>query len=1030
MNRYQGTVVTATTARMWTRRLHMIAMTALITLFAATPPAAVAQQAGASRFAAYSRSGPITAHRQPLSLLQKERVKVVVTMNVESVAEVRARTAGHVISQQDHEAIHAQVAKQHASIEPMIVARGGKVLAHYQDAMNGMKLEIARSEIAGLSSLPGVVQVVGVPKYSLKNVVSVPFIGAPQVWQGTPGFRGEHVKIAIIDTGVDYTHANFGGPGTTAAFLAAAATSTAPADPTMFGPNAPKVKGGTDLVGDAYNADDPTSVPTPDPNPLDCNGHGSHVSGTAAGFGVTNDGATYQGPYDEAAYAAGFGIGPGVAPLADLYMVRVFGCTGSTQVVTEAIDWAVHNDMDVISMSLGGAYGSASSSDAIAADNASKAGIIVVASAGNAGPAPYVTGAPASASRAISVAAMNARPFLANGVHIALSSGGGADGVEANSLKLPTGSVPALILTRSTPQGLALSLGCNASDFPAGAAGALVIVSRGTCSFDQKVTNAQTAGAVALGVVNNGSGFFNPLIDKATIPFIELLKSDTGTFLAAPSPVNASVAPANIPDVTFKLAASFTSGGPRSGDGALKPNVAAPGVNVFSTAVGTGTGGTFDSGTSMSAPHVAGVAALAVQAHKDWREPSLREAVVETASPSAVLDFAPRIEGAGVVQAVGATGTQVTVHGDEDGSLGLMSFGVAELTRDFREERDLIVRNHGRWPAAFTATATSAGGVPHTVKLSSSTVSVRGHDENVLRMTLAVPAATAGATHDALGNVLFEDASGVITLTPESSANNGVSLNLPYYVVTRARSNVDADLRGGDDNPSIRLSNRNGAIAGNGDFYAWGLKNPKTGTIAAAFEPRAVGVQTIPISATDAVLVFAVNTYGRFSNPASGEFDVLINANGNNFLLFSADAGAVETGNVNGQIGTFLVNLANPHVVFLEPPADGPTDGSIVLMPVFASDLGLSPTNPRFTYTVNAFDDTGAGESVAGTASFNAFSPSVSNALFVPVAPDTRVDVPVAIDPVEFQLTPALGFMVVTEDNVSGGSQANLVKLH
>jgi minor extracellular serine protease Vpr len=1007
----------------------MVASSALIILLAAIPPAAMAQQAGASRFQAYSRSGPITAHRQPLSLLEKERVKVVVTMNVESVAEVRARTAGHVITQQDHEAIHAQVAQQHAAVEPMIVARGGKVLAHYHDALNGMKVDIARSEIAGLSSLPGVVQVVGVPKYSIKNVVSVPFIGAPEVWQGAPGFRGEHVKIAIIDTGVDYTHANFGGPGTVKAFLDAKATSTAPADPALFGPNAPKVKGGTDLVGDDYNADIPTSVPMPDPNPLDCAGHGSHVSGTATGFGVTNDGATYHGPYDEAAYAAGFGIGPGVAPLADLYMVRVFGCTGTTQVVTEAIDWAVHNDMDVISMSLGGAYGSGTSSDAIAADNASKAGIIVVASAGNAGPAPYVDGAPAAANRAISVAAMNARPFLANGVHIALSSGGGANGVEANSLKLPTGSVPALILTKTLPTGTVLSLGCKATDFPASAAGALVIISRGTCSFDLKVSNAQLAGAVALGVVNNGTGFFNPLIDQATIPFIELLKSDTATFLAAPSPISASVAPANIPDVTFKLAASFSSGGPRTGDGALKPNVAAPGVNVFSTAVGTGTGGFFDSGTSMAAPHVAGVAALAVQAHKVWHEPSLREAVVQTASPSAVLDFAPRIEGAGVVQAVGATATQVTVHGDEDGSLGLMSFGVAEFTRDFREERDLIVRNHGRRPATFTATANSAGGVPHTVNLSSSTVSVRGHDESVLRMTLAVPAATAGATHDAMGNVLFEDASGIITLTPESSANNGVSLNLPYYVVTRARSNVDADLRG-EENMSIRLSNRDGAIAGNGDFYAWGLKNPKTGTIAAAFEPRAVGVQTIPISATDSVLVFAVNTYGRFSNPASGEFDILINVNGSKFILFSADVGGFEnSGNVNGQIGTFLFN-ATTGAVFLERGTDAPTDGSIVLMPVFASDLGLSPTNPRFTYTVNAFDDTGAGESVTGTASFNAFSPSVSNAMFQPVAPDTHVDVPVAVDPVEFQLTPALGFMVVTEDNLSGAGQANLVKLH
>jgi minor extracellular serine protease Vpr len=1025
MQRSKGLVVEATPAHR-ARYFHLVALSALISFSAAMPPAADAQQAGASRFKAAARTGPLTTARQPLSLLDKEQIKVVVTMSAESVAEVRARVPGHVISQQDHEAIHTQVARQHAALEPSIVARGGKILAHYQDAMNGMKVQITRSEVAGLSNLPGVVQVVGVPKYNIKNVVSVPFIGAPAVWQGVPGFRGEHVKIAIIDTGVDYTHANFGGPGTVAAFTAAAATSTAPADPTMFGPHAPKVKGGTDLVGDAYDADVAGSVPVPDPNPLDCNGHGSHVSGTAAGFGVTNDGATYHGPYNEAAYAAGFGIGPGVAPLADLYMVRVFGCTGSTDVVADAIEWAVHNDMDVISMSLGSPYGVTGTADAIASDNAAKAGIIVVAAAGNNGPAPYITGDPGTASHAISVAAMNARAFLVNGVHIALSSGGGANGVEANSLKLPTGSVAAVILR----SGTALSLGCNATDFPASTKGALVIISRGTCSFDQKVTNAQNAGAVALGVVNNAAGFFNPLIDAAKIPFIELQLSDTATFVAAPSPVSASLVPANIPDATFRLAASFSSGGPRSHDGDLKPNISGPGVNVFSTNIGTGTGGTFDSGTSMATPHVAGVAALAVQAHKNWKEPGLRAAVVQTASPTALPDYAPRIEGSGLVQAVGATATNVTVHGDEDGQMGLMSFGVAELTRNFHEERELIVRNHDRWPATFTAAATAAGGVPHTVHLSHSTVSVRGHDEEVLRMTLEVPAGTAGATHDASGNVAFEDASGAITLTPESSSNNGVSLNLPYYLVTRARSTVDADLRDGK-HPSIRLSNRNGVISGNGDFYAWGLKNPRSGMIEAAFEPRAVGVQTNPISATDSVLVFAVNTYGRFSNPASGEYDIYIDVNGDgvyDFILFSGDIGTVETGTASGQIGTFLLNLATG-AEFAEFNADAPTDGSTVLMPVLASDLGISPTNPRFTYTMNAFDDTGAAESLTGTASFNAFTPSISNALFVPVGPNLTVDVPVAIDPVEFLKTPALGFMIVTEDNHSGEDQANLLKL-
>jgi len=54
-----------------------------------------------------------------------------------------------VISQQDHEAIHTQVARQHAALEPSIVSRGGKILAHYHDSMNGMKVEIARSEVGG-----------------------------------------------------------------------------------------------------------------------------------------------------------------------------------------------------------------------------------------------------------------------------------------------------------------------------------------------------------------------------------------------------------------------------------------------------------------------------------------------------------------------------------------------------------------------------------------------------------------------------------------------------------------------------------------------------------------------------------------------------------------------------------------------------------------------------------------------------------------------------------------------------------------
>src|SRR5262249_29117918 len=152
-------------------------------------------------------------------------------------------------------------------------------------------------------SLAGVAAVLPVNTYTHDNTNGVPLIGAPAVWAAAGGsFHGEGIKVAILDTGIDYTHANFARPGTAAAYTPAHAHETEPADPALFGPDAPKVKGGTDLVGDAYNAaapaGSPALIPHPDSNPLDCGGHGSHVAGTAAGLGVTAAGATYTGSYD------------------------------------------------------------------------------------------------------------------------------------------------------------------------------------------------------------------------------------------------------------------------------------------------------------------------------------------------------------------------------------------------------------------------------------------------------------------------------------------------------------------------------------------------------------------------------------------------------------------------------------------------------------------------------------------------------------------------------------------------------------
>lgn len=200
----------------------------------------------------------------------------------------------------------------------------------------GIGVNATTDDKPALEEIPGVSAVYPVAPKEMRNSYAVPFQSAPAAWQAT-GFLGQDQTIAVIDSGVDYTHSGFGGPGTVLAFDEAQSTEDQPADPGLF-PN-DKVVGGIDLVGDDYNTDssDPDYQPVPhtDPNPLDCGGHGTHVAGSAAGYGVNADGSTYTGAYDNSTDFGAMKIGPGMAPEADIYAIKVFGCDGSTSVVTD-----------------------------------------------------------------------------------------------------------------------------------------------------------------------------------------------------------------------------------------------------------------------------------------------------------------------------------------------------------------------------------------------------------------------------------------------------------------------------------------------------------------------------------------------------------------------------------------------------------------------------------------------------------------------------------------------------------------------
>ena len=980
---------------------------------------------------------------------------VVVQLAGDPVAVVQGN-AGRKLGKGEKDAIKAQLEAQQAGARGAIAKLGGTVLADYQSAYNGLKVRIDRSKTDALAGIQGVVAVHPLQLMKPDNVRGVSLIGTPGVWDGLAGLHGENVKIAVIDTGIDYTHANFGGPGTIGDYNTADATDTLPASPLLFGPLAPRVKGGIDLVGDDYNADPADSayqpVPHPDPNPLDCNGHGSHVAGSAAGSGVLTTGSTYSGAYNASTISSNsWSIGPGVAPKADIYAIRVFGCEGSTDVTVDAIEWAVENNMDVINMSLGSPFGSRDDPSAEASTNAAKAGVIVVASAGNSGPNQYITGSPSTADGVIAVAA-NDPIATSPGATLALSSGPTLAVLNANGATFTNGtSYPVAVLRSSYPGGT-VALGCSQVEynaFPGGAAalaGKLIVTRRGTCARVDRATLAQANGAAAAAMIDNTTGYppFEGPIAGVTIPFFGVRGLSTGSAsdgaklrLADGGTAVATNAP--LANVNYTGFASFTSGGPRTGDSGLKPDITAPGVSITSTGSGTGNGPLTISGTSMASPHVAGVAALTRQAHPSWKVEDIKAAIVNTGKPSGVLGYRTSTGGTGLVQPAGSTATQVVARANGEHFAVSVNFGLEELKSDFSKTKGIKLRNNGSSPATFSVSQALPSGSPHTVGLSETTVTVPANGDAQVELTLAVPAATAGAANGS--GLSFREVAGLIQFTPTGSDNAGVTLRVPYYLVPRAQADVSTTigmLTGTNPSTVATVTNKNGAIAGDADFYAWGLEDKKDkGKVSN--DVRAIGAQSFPFTATANLLVFAVNTYDRWSNASTNEFDIYVDVDNDgrdDYIVIGVDQGAVQTGSFNGRMGSFVFSTrsAGASINFL---ATAPTDGSTAEIAALSSQLCrtrepcLSSSNPRITYHAVSFDLLNGGvDEVDGSAKYNVWSSSVSQGGFATVAPGASdASNTIAVNSAEFGLTPAKGLMVVTLDNKSGQDEAQLIDL-
>src|SRR5512132_1944834 len=295
---------------------------------------------------------------------------------------------------------HARTSALAAQAGALAQARslGGQVVFRDGTLINAFSAVLSPAAAQQLANRADVASVQPVSIVTLDNSTSVPFIGAPKVWNKF-GARGQGMTLALVDTGIDYTHKDFGGSGNPADYENN--------DPNVVEPGTfptKKVIGGFDFVGSNYDvldADTSDDIPRPDFDPLDRDGHGTHTGGTCCGIGVPGK------------------VGAGVAPNVKILAYKVWDVGNSTDdVLVAAYERAVDPNQDgdtsdhadVLSFSGGVDYGTLNSVEAVAAERVVDLGTVFVASAGNSGNQPaggsaYITGTPANARGVISVAA-------------------------------------------------------------------------------------------------------------------------------------------------------------------------------------------------------------------------------------------------------------------------------------------------------------------------------------------------------------------------------------------------------------------------------------------------------------------------------------------------------------------------------------------------------------------------------------------------------------------------------------------------
>lgn len=886
---------------------------------------------------------------------------------------------------------------QHDALEPKVAALGGKIVSRFSRLANAVKVRIPANKMKDLETLPGVRKVSFAHRYSHRTETSVPFIGATQVW-GT-GFGhadGTGVRIGIIDTGIDYTHADFGGSGKKEDY-----TKNDPGriEPGTF-PTA-KVVGGYDFVGDDYDPDDPAhAVPLPDPDPLDLEGHGTHVAGIAAGFGVLTNGQTYTGPYSQSLDYTQLSIGPGVAPNALLYALKVFG-KGVTEYIFDALEWAADpngdfdfsDHLDVVNLSLGEDFGLPTDEDTELAmiNRLSALGCVVAIACGNGGNTFYIAGSPAIASSAITVASSRDNGITSSAIEvISPSAVAGEYQAQEGAFTKPleeTGPVEAEVVYVE-PHDACDDL-TNSSEIN----GRIALIDRGTCFFVDKIQKAQDAGAIGVVMVNNVPG--DPIVmggdnPNIVIPGMMITKADGALLknqLANHLVIRlaASVVTPH-PELADTLS-DFSSRGPSAAN-VLKPDIAAPGDTIRSARAGSGSEAVIFSGTSMATPTIAGSAALLKQLHPDWPVEDIKAALMNTAVTTKDLDgnlYPESLTGAGRVQVDAAAKTSLTAAADNAQGLVSLSFGDLELTEASNVTRQVRIKNHTstdiHCDIAISNTIVQGGialrstEAAITVPAGGSVLAQFELSADPGQFDLSLDAMTPTTINGEARHFLYE-ASGEIYFRSTSDA-----IHLPYHASLRACSSFNAaanllQVKGGATavaNPRIDVPLKGFSTTADAmcSVFQLGYVSPSRGItdlVRASGDLLAIGAASDIASAgtiDDTTLYFGLATAGSWATPQPSyvKFEVMIDTNldgvGDFTLYNGPDYLYVSGGDVFYSVldGPGRLNGEITGYLNVFPPDEVPLplfNNSVMFLSVPAAKLGLSASSSQFRYSVQS----------------------------------------------------------------------------